>query len=245
MSHIVSSHDLAARRARLLARIGRAGYDTVDETIAIGPLRIPFTKVRDPDKVLDRMAAEIDLRERQTGVREDDVQHLPYWAELWDSAYGVSERLVKRSTAWGLKSQKRVLDLGCGMGLTGAVAAAVGAKVLLADIEEPCLLFAGLNTLRYSSRTRRLNWQTDRLDEQFDLILGADILYDKTQWPHLDVFFRAHLAPGGVVMLGEPGRQTGDLFVEWIAGRGWRLDRVEVKMPTRDRPIRILELTRE
>jgi predicted nicotinamide N-methyase len=231
----------AARRARLLARIHRAGYDTLDEVLSIGPLRVPFTKVRDPDTVLDRMAADIDRRERQTGVREDDVQHLPYWAELWDSAYGVSQRIVQRSASWGLRRQ-RVLDLGCGMGLAGAVAATVGAKVLLADLEAPCLLFAQLNTLRYGARTRRVNWQTDRLTEQFDLILGADILYDKTQWPFLDAFFRAHLAPGGAVVLGEPGRQTGDLFVQWIAGRGWTLDRIEVKVPTRERPIRIFEI---
>ena len=106
------------------------------------------------------------------------------------------------------------------------------------------LLFARLNTLRYGSRTRRLDWQRDRLDETFDLILGADILYDKTQWVFLEPFWRHHLSKSGTVVLGEPGRQTGDLFVEWIKDKPWRLSRVEVKVPTRDRPIRIFELTR-
>ncbi len=227
-------------RRQLLARINRT-YETVDDVIAVGPLRVPFTRVKNPDSVLDRVADDIDHRERKTGVRVDDIQHLPYWAELWDSAYGASQRIVDRSTGWGLQKQN-VLDLGCGMGLTGTVAAMLGAKVMLVDLEQAALLFAQLNTLRYGSRTRQLDWQTDRLGETFDLIVGADILYDKTQWEYLDAFFRAHLATKGVVLLGEPGRQTGDLFVDWIVARGWSLDRIEVKIRQRDKPIRIFEL---
>jgi predicted nicotinamide N-methyase len=236
--------DIVRREAaRLRARI-EATNATTDEVLSIGPLRIPFTRVTDPDAVLDSVADAIDRRERATGVREDDVQHLPYWAELWDSAYGVARRVVDRSASWGLRKH-HVLDLGCGLGLAGTVAAAVGADVLLADIEEPALLFARLNTLRYGSRTRRLDWQKDRLDQRFDLILGADILYDKTQWPFLEPFWRHHLAKSGTVVLGEPGRQTGDLFVDWIADKGWSLSRVQVKVQTRDRPIRIFELARQ
>ena len=257
--------ELQHSRAKLLARIRRR-YETIDETITIGPLRVPFTRVKDPDVVLDRLADEADRRERATGTRLDEIQHLPYWAELWDSAYGVAERLVARSTGWGIGDPKRVLDLGCGMGLTGAVAAHLRAEVMLADLEAEALLFAQYNASAAGDarlvarpdlgrrmtgvyrwqprvRSRQLNWQTDHLGERFDLILGADILYDHPQWPFLNAFFTEHLAAGGTVILGEPGRATGDRFVDWIATRGdWSLDRVDVTLPTRDRPIRIFEL---
>jgi len=235
------------RAAKLLARI-RARYDVITEPLTIGPVRVEFTRVVDADKVLDDVAAAIDRRERLTGVREDDVQHLPYWAELWDSAFGVSQRLVDRSVDWGLGGGPRVLDLGCGMGLTGLVAATLGAgRVVLADLEPPSLLFASYNCRRFADRChpRRVNWQTDDLGERFDLILGADILYDRTQWPFLERFWRNHLGACGAVLLGEPGRQTGDAFVEWIAARGWRLVRVDVPVTGRTRPIRIFELARD
>ncbi|HMB95930.1 MAG TPA: methyltransferase, partial [Tepidisphaeraceae bacterium] len=79
---------------------------------------------------------------------------------------------------------RNCLDLGCGMGFAGMAAAAMGANVTLADIENDALLFARFNTLTWKNRvrTRQLNWQADRLDEQFDLILGADVLYDRSQW---------------------------------------------------------------
>jgi len=139
------------------------------------------------------------------------------------------------------------MDLGCGMGLAGAVAARIGMRVLFADLEPPALLFAQLNSLPDAPRvrTRRLNWQTDRLDERFDLILGADILYERKQWDFLEPFWRAHLAPRGSVLLGEPGRKTGEMFVEWIAERGWALSEFAQPVETRSRPVRVFELKRD
>jgi predicted nicotinamide N-methyase len=139
---------------------------------------------------------------------------------------------------------RSVLDLGCGMGLSGTVAAALGAQVLFADLERPALLFAQLNSLPWSSRvrTRRVDWRSDRLGERFELILGADILYERKQWDHLEPFWRAHLAPRGQILLGEPGRPTGEAFPDWIRARGWSLDTHEQPVPTRQRPIRLFLL---
>ena len=255
-------NDEARLRAALRHRIARR-YATCTTLLKFGDLEIPFTRVADPDRVLDEVAAEEDRLERVSGVRASaDQLHLPYWAELWDSAIGMGRWMAREKVeggAWRVEENTsgfplrstvhsppsaRVLDLGCGMGLAGTVAAALGARVLFADLEAPALLFAQLNSLpwRRRVRPRRLNWPRDRLDERFDLILGADILYERRQWDHLEPFWRAHLAPGGTVLLGEPGRQTGDLFVEWITARGWRLTRHAEKVETREQPIRLFEL---
>ena len=234
----------ARLRDRLHSRIGRR-FETVTREVALDGLRFTFTRIADPNRVLDEVADAADRRERLTGRREaDDDLHLPYWAELWDSAFGIALFLAQTKTE-NPPPRLNVLDLGCGMGLAGTVAAALGAKVLFADLEQPALLFAALNSLpwRQRVRTRRLNWRTDRLAERFDLIIGADILYERAQWEYLEPFWRAHLSPGGTVLLGEPGRQTGDLFVDWIAARGWLMRRSEQPVPTRERAIRIFQLT--
>jgi predicted nicotinamide N-methyase len=228
-------------RQHLLWRLHRQ-FATTTQDVRIGQVTIPFTRIADPNVVLDQVAEEEDRLDKLAGGRRDEaVLHLPYWAELWDSAPAVAEELAAMSPA-GLD----VLDLGCGMGLTGAVAAAIGARVLLADLEPDALLFARLNSLPWSDRvrTRRLDWRTARLDERFDLIVGADILYEKSQWPHLEPFWHGHLKPGGTVLLGEPGRQTGDHFLDWISKLPWRLERTERAVPTRAKPIRIFKLTR-
>src|SRR5271170_4632502 len=91
---LLSRDELSRRRPRLLARIARR-YKTVEVPFSIGPLRIIFTRVADPNVVLDEVCAEEDSREKSTGDRRDGNDlHLPYWAELWDSAIGVGWWLV-------------------------------------------------------------------------------------------------------------------------------------------------------
>jgi predicted nicotinamide N-methyase len=296
-----TSPQLHRRRQRLLGRIHR-NYVTSTKGVRVGEFAFSFTRIADPDRVLDQVAAQADLRERLAGSRQPDEHlHLPYWAELWDSAMGIGQFLVrswgegedgetpghgegetrgrgdagtrgwrggeKKMLTGGTKDRRAdrlgfsarvpasrrlrvpasrlsVLDLGCGLGLSGTVATALGARVLFADLEPPALLFAQLNSLPWSSRvrTRKLNWQTDRLGEQFDLIIGADILYERAQWDYQEPFLRHHLARGGSVLLGEPGRQTGDSFIEWIGQREWRLQVFSEVLSTREKPVRILHL---
>jgi predicted nicotinamide N-methyase len=236
--------DLSPRRqSSLLSRIQRR-FPTVTETVQFGSVRFQFTRAADPNRVLDEVAAEEDRRERAGGLRNSEPLHLPYWAELWDSGGGIARHLVDRFPA-GLTG-KKAIDLGCGQGLAGCVAAAMGAEMLFADLESPALLFARFNAEPLSPhiRTRQLNWQKDQLGERFDLIIGADILYERSQWGFLEPFWQSHLCLGGTILLGEPGRPTGDSFIEWIQTRGWKLEIIEQPVPTRSKPIRIFICSR-
>jgi len=80
----------ATLAARLLARIHRR-YQTKTDTLQIGQLKIPFTRIADPDVVLDQVAAEEDRREKLSGQRDEGEElHLPYWAELWPSGLALA-----------------------------------------------------------------------------------------------------------------------------------------------------------
>jgi predicted nicotinamide N-methyase len=249
------------RRLELLHRIQR-NYAIVAEPIRAGAIEVQFTRIADPNRVLDEVAMEEDRREKASGQRKrEDELHLPYWAELWDSSLGMAsflaeqwagcgrqESVVARCARRSMNSQRpaSVMDLGCGMGLAGTVAARLGTSVLFADLETQALLFAELNSLPDAPRcrVRKVNWQSDRLNERFDLILGADIVYDRSQWLFLEPFFAAHLAPGGGILLGEPGRSSGEEFEAWIAARGWQMHTFTQPLVGKDKPIRLLELER-
>jgi len=249
-------------RHRLLWRIMER-YAVVTEPMRIGPITLEFTRIADPNRVLDEVAREEDLREKHTGSRKpEDELSLPYWAELWESSIGLAYFLVDQWAHCGaggsavaalarasLKAgaaPPEIMDLGCGMGLAGAAAARLGLPVLFADIETHALLFARLNTVdrRRICRYRRVNWQRDRIAQRFSLILGADILYDRAQWEHLHDYFVDHVAAAGSILLGEPGRSSGEEFEPWIMARGWRLLRRQQTIPNRAEPIRLFELSR-
>src|SRR3954470_7840661 len=128
----INANPVERRRRQLLARIHRR-FDTVTEDVRVaggeeaGGLTLPFTRIADPNRVLDQVAEEEDRRDKLAGRRRDGEElHLPYWAELWDSSLAMIEVLAEEKTNGSNESDVTysVLDLGCGMGLTGAVAAA-------------------------------------------------------------------------------------------------------------------------
>src|SRR5215210_5553479 len=55
-------------------------------------------------------------------------EFLPYWAELWPSALALA-RVVARRPLTG----RRVVELGCGLGLPAIAAALAGGRVLATD----------------------------------------------------------------------------------------------------------------
>jgi predicted nicotinamide N-methyase len=230
--------DRTARlRWKLMDRVGRR-YRLLTAPICLGDLELTFTRIAEPDAVLN----DAVLQERRLSASgAPEPAHMPYWASLWESGVALGRAIVR-----GLDGGASVLDLGCGMGLAGAAAAAKGGRVLMADLEPMALLLACLNTLpwRRRVRARQVNWQTDRLDERFDLILGADILYETWQWEYLHSFWRAHLAAGGRVLLAEPGRGGGDGLAAWASQRGWSVEQFSQPLPPSHQCVRIFRLRR-
>ncbi len=233
-------HGRSTEHARLLARIRRE-FRTLDEPITLGPHRFTFTRVADPDAVLNEICRQETLARRGHVLKRQ--LRMPYWAAVWESALGVAGYLLARDRNAPI-ANRQTLDLGCGMGLAGMAMAVLGARVTLVDVETAALLFAKLNALQWPGRcdVRKCDWQKDDLGKQFDLIVGSDVLYELPQWEFIEPFLRKHLADDGKVIIGEPGRPKAEVFPEWIRARGWSLETSRV--PCGPRTINVFELTR-
>ena len=124
----------------------------------------------------------------QTGPLPADVMyrviaHPAYWAFCWGSGLALARWLLS-STAF--IANKRIADVGCGCGI-GAIAAkmAGAAEVIACDNDQDALINAQANAaLNHVS----LAFCDDvaNLDSDFDLILMADVLYDKSNYPLLE-----------------------------------------------------------
>jgi predicted nicotinamide N-methyase len=230
-----------ADERRLIDRIERDFEMRIDR-LTIGRHDLTFHRVADPDKVLDDVCAQEEAS--RAGVVPRRPLRMPYWAAVWESAAGVGQHLQSRFDSL---QEMEAMDLGCGMGLAGMVMASMGGRVLLGDIETAALLFASLNVLPWADRcrVRRIDWQTDRLRESFDLIVGSDVLYERAQWDFIEPFLRHHLKPGGQVVIGEPGRLRAEEFPAWITSRGWSLSTDAQSVVGRPTPINVLTLSRD
>lgn len=113
------------------------------------------------------------------------LEEPPYWSFCWASGLALA-RFLAEHPQW--VEGRRVLDFGAGSGVAGIAAMKAGALEVVACDLDPvalasCKANADLNgvTLAYSADFFA---EADR----FDLILVADVLYDRANLPLLDQF---------------------------------------------------------
>lgn len=114
------------------------------------------------------------------------IQNYPaYWAFCWASGQVLARYILDNPQ---LVAGKRVMDFGAGSGVVGIAASLAGAKeVVCCDIDDDalwaCQANAELNGVEY-----RLHGDLAAFDEPLDLLIAADVLYDKANFPLLDLF---------------------------------------------------------
>lgn len=161
------------------------------------------------------------------GAVDDPEQHLPYWAELWPSGIALARAIV---AAPADVRGKRVLELGCGLGVTAIEAIRAGADLIAADYSPESLTLCRYNTLRNSGiepTTPRLNWRQPgpglfaSAGDGFPVVLAADVLYEARDIEPLLTLLDRIVAPGGTLWLAEPGRPPAARFLEAARSGGW------------------------
>jgi ETFB lysine methyltransferase len=212
----------------LLGRIS-SRYDVVTESIDLPGGPVSLLLVRDASKLLEAIDVET--------FAEDE--RLPYWAELWPSAIALARGTLDTP---GLRGRK-VLELGCGVGLGGITAARAGGAVTMTDYEDDALLFARYNVATNVSPplpiVRHLDWRTPDGIGRYDVILGADIVYERRNFDPLLGLFRRVLSPAGYVMMTEPDRSIGRDFFAAAAADGFLLERRTTSVVRRKRSVTV------
>ncbi len=123
----------------------------------------------------------------------------------------------------------RMLELGAGAGLCSMVAALCGASVLttdgVADAVSLCALSASSNGLPVGGgavETRVLDWfKTESVpEEEFDLVIGSDILFFRGCVNPVAAAVARALRPGGIALIADPCRASTHDFCSKLAEHG-------------------------
>ncbi len=199
-------------RARLAAR-----FKLVETTIALPRTGRTF-RIYQPASFDPLLDAAVD----------DPEQNLPYWAISWPSGVALADVALTHPRRF---AGKRVLELGCGLGVTAAASLAAGAQLIATDYGAEALLLARLNALQNTGRqpfTLRINWREPGVPlfelarPAFPEILAADVLYESRDIQPLLSLVERLLAPDGTLWLAEPRRKVAGRFVAAAIAAGWQ-----------------------
>ena len=141
--------------------------------------------------------------------RDDESLGWGYWDRIWPSSVALSEDLIHRFFPKKLTGTK-VLEIGCGTGVPGVVAAQLGAFTMFSDMV-PVTLEAVKETCRLNHisnfDTCTLDWSEKiELKERYDVVLGCEVFYDEAILPDIAHVLGQVLAPGGKGIFCDPNR---------------------------------------
>jgi predicted nicotinamide N-methyase len=175
--------------------------DLIEETVGVHGRELRVLRPRDADALLDEAAFEHE-------------EFLPYWAELWPSALALARAIGARSLG-----ARRVVELGCGLGLPSIAAALQGARVLATDWSPDAVAMAADNARRNGAELETLvcSWSDPApIVERgpWDLVLAADVLYEARDVDPLLSVLPLLAGTRGEAWIADPGRAPAERFLE-------------------------------
>lgn len=152
----------------------------------------------------------------------DRDERLPYWADLWPSSIALARHVADMEL-----SGKRVVEVGCGVGLPAMAALTGGAEATATDHYAAALDFAAHNARENTGRslsTAMLDWREPSTWEKvgrFDVLLGADVFYERRNTVPLADVVEALLEQDGEALFADPGRHEAGEFLREMERRGF------------------------
>lgn len=189
-------------------------FDIAESEVVIADRPMRIRHPRDTDALLDEEAFARDDR-------------LPYWADIWPSSMVLAEHV---GSMYG--GGRRLLELGCGLGVVATAAARAGFAVTVTDYYEDALRFAALNieeNAGVSPLTRMVDWRELPTDlGYFDVVVASDVLYEPSYAELVARAFARTLAGDGIGWLGDPGRIAAPMFIDAARASGLEVERTRL-----------------
>ena len=135
---------------------------------------------------------------------------------------------------------KRILELGCGLGLASLVLNRRKADITASDhhplAEEFLTYNAALNGLPVPAYLD-LAWTLPQPDlGHFDLIIASDVLYERGHAEQLSLLLSLHARPEAEVLITDPGRGNSGAFTAALQAQGYAVNEVRSAFDDGDLP---------
>jgi len=155
------------------------------------------------------------------------------FGQVWPSGRWLAERMCTHAV-----DGRRILELGCGLGLASLVLSRRRADITASDHHPLAGVFLahnaalnGLPPIAYCD----LPWAVpDAALGRFDLIIGSDVLYERGQAALLSALVLRHARPACELMISDPGRGNSNAFTREMLAQGYVLEETRGAMDDED-----------
>jgi predicted nicotinamide N-methyase len=144
---------------------------------------------------------------------------LPFGAVLWPAAIVLGDVLVEHAA---LVQGKRVLELGCGLGVGAIVSEKLGGTAFASDghPDMPELFRRNAQKNGTAPQYVHYDWNDAEGPGRFDVVLASDVLYEPTACTLLADAIARTLQAGGTAIVTDPGRPHWPRFLKKLDARG-------------------------
>lgn len=167
------------------------------------------------------------LAEPRVEQRFDDDDYMPYWSDLWPASAGMADYLLA-SQLRPVGRHSVAVEVGCGLGLAGVAAGMLGWNVVFTDYDTDALAYASFNAAANDLRgfsARLVDWRRPPADLQADLLIAADVLYEKKMHAALLGCAWTLLSDTGLALLADPRRDGAIGFADSAHQAGFEVSR--------------------
>ncbi len=190
----------------------------------MSPLRLRY-------QTIELTEVDIHVRSLRDRLQFEDLQGVanqlgissaawPLFGVVWASSRVLAELMTEHAIG-----EKRILEVGCGIGLASLVLNHRLANITATDHHPEAGPFLAVNVALNAGESIpfvRTGWSDDDCGlGQFDLIIGSDLLYEQSLIAPLAAFIHRHARDICEVVIVDPGREHRGRFCRSMASHGF------------------------
>ena len=201
------------------------GYDTRIITVHVGGQPYALRVLSDHQQFSDP-----DGHGERVGISSAQWS---LFGQLWPAGRLLAQAMLDIEV-----QDKRILEIGCGIGLASLVLQRRGADVVASDVHPLADAFlaynAALNALP-AVHFRQMDWSQPLATlGEFDMIVASDVLYERGHATLLANVVDRHARARAEVVVTDPGRGNSAPFTRLLAEQGFDLKQVRCAMDDSD-----------